>query len=189
MPLNLPKSWFHLLLKNSGDIICFTTEFGVRVKWDEGRKTGWRYYGYQSAFWTLSVRWYQAGYRSIHIYFSGESESERHSVVSDSLRPHGLHSQWNSPGQNPGVGSCSLLQGIFPTQESNLGLLHCRQILYQLNHQGSPHGERIVFSTKDAGTIGYSRANICKDLLPYPTSYTKYFLKRGHRSKCYTLNL
>ena len=45
---------------------------------------------------------------------------------------------WNSPGQDTGVGSLSLLQGIFPTQGSNLGLLHCRQILYQLNHQGSP---------------------------------------------------
>ena len=47
-------------------------------------------------------------------------------------------SPWNSPGQNPGVGSHSLLQGIFPTQESNPDLLHCRQILYQLSHQRSP---------------------------------------------------
>ena len=39
---------------------------------------------------------------------------------------------------NPGVGSLSLLQGIFWTQESNRGLLHCRWILYQLSHQGSP---------------------------------------------------
>ena len=45
---------------------------------------------------------------------------------------------WNSPGQNTGVGSLFLLQGIFPTQESNLGLLHCRKILYQLSHKGSP---------------------------------------------------
>ena len=64
--------------------------------------------------------------------------SESHSVVSDSLQPHGLHSPWNSPGQNTGVGSLSLLQGIFPTQGSNLGLLHCKQILYQLSHKGSP---------------------------------------------------
>ena len=48
-------------------------------------------------------------------------ESESHSVVSDSVLPHGLYSSWNSPGQNTGVGSCSLLQGIFPTQESNPG--------------------------------------------------------------------
>ena len=57
--------------------------------------------------------------------------------MSDSLQPHGLHSPWNSPGQNTGVGSLSLLQGIFPTQGSNPGLLHCRQILYQLNHKGN----------------------------------------------------
>ena len=45
---------------------------------------------------------------------------------------------WNSPGKNTGVGCHSLLQGIFPTQVSNPGLLHCRQILYHLSHQGSP---------------------------------------------------
>ena len=61
-----------------------------------------------------------------------ESESESHSVVSDSLRPHGLYSPWNSPDQNTGVGS--LLQGVFLTQESNRGLLHRRQILYQLSY-------------------------------------------------------
>ena len=64
--------------------------------------------------------------------------SESRSVVFDALRPRGLYSPWNSPGQNTGVGSCCLLQGIFPNQRSNPGLLHCRQILYQLSHQGSP---------------------------------------------------
>ena len=58
--------------------------------------------------------------------------------MSDSLWPHGLYSPWNSPGQNTGVSSLSLLQGILPTQGSNPGLPQCRQILYQLNHQGSP---------------------------------------------------
>ena len=58
--------------------------------------------------------------------------------LSDSLQSHGLYSPWNSPGQNTGVGSLSLLQGIFPTQESNWGLLHCKWILYQLSYQGSP---------------------------------------------------
>ena len=66
------------------------------------------------------------------------SESETGSVTSNSLRPHGPYSPWNSPGQNTGVGSISLLQGIFQTQGSNPGLLHCRGILYQLGHQGSP---------------------------------------------------
>ena len=64
--------------------------------------------------------------------------SESLSVVSDSLRPQGLHSPWNSPGQNTGVGSLSLLQEIFPTQGSNPGFPHHRWILYQLSHQGSP---------------------------------------------------
>ena len=64
--------------------------------------------------------------------------SEHRSVVSNSLWPHGPYSPWNSPGQNTGVGTSSLLQGIFPIQESNLDLLNFRQILYQLSHKGSP---------------------------------------------------
>ena len=54
------------------------------------------------------------------------------------LQPHGLYSPWNSPGQKTGVGSLSLLQAIFPTQGLNPGFPHCRWILYQLSHQGSP---------------------------------------------------
>ena len=65
-------------------------------------------------------------------------ENESHSVVSDSLWPHGLYSPVYSPGQNTGVGSLSLLQGIFPTQVSNPGLLHCRRILYLLSRKGRP---------------------------------------------------
>ena len=60
------------------------------------------------------------------------------SVVSDSLRPHGLYSPWNSPGQDTGMGSLSLLQGIFLTQQLNPDLPHCRRILYQLSHKWSP---------------------------------------------------
>ena len=70
--------------------------------------------------------------------FRDENESESLSVVSDSLWLRGLYSPWNSPGQNTGVGSLSLLQGIFPTQGCNPGLPHCRQILYQLSHKVSP---------------------------------------------------
>ena len=47
------------------------------------------------------------------------------------------YSLWNSPSQNTRVGSCSLLQWIFPTQGLNPGLSHCRQIIYQLSYQGS----------------------------------------------------
>ena len=56
------------------------------------------------------------------------------SFVSDYLRPHGLYSPWNSPGQNTGVCLLYLLQGIFPTQGLNPGLPRCRWILYQLSH-------------------------------------------------------
>ena len=54
------------------------------------------------------------------------------------LWPHGLYSPWNSPGQNTRVGSLSCLQGNFPTKGLNPDLLHCRWILYQLSHKGSP---------------------------------------------------
>ena len=74
----------------------------------------------------------------LHIRIIPRSETENGSEMSNSLQLHGLYSPWNSPGQNTGVGSLSLLQGIFPTQGSNLGLPLCRQILYQLSHQGSP---------------------------------------------------
>ena len=67
--------------------------------------------------------------------FRVESENESCSFMSNSLRPHRLYSPWNSPGLNTGVGSHSLLQGIFPTQKLKWGLLHYRQILYQLSHR------------------------------------------------------
>ena len=89
------------------------------------------------------VSWVAGGYPYCGILFSLIKEwdsdscynmSEICSVLSDSLQPHGLYSPWNSPGQNTGVGSLFLLQGIFPTQGSNPGLPHGRQILYQMNH-------------------------------------------------------
>ena len=72
--------------------------------------------------------------------------------MSDSLWPHGLYSPWNSPAQNTRVGSCSLLQQIFPTQGLDPGLPHCKQILYQLSQQGSAiytfnlYGELVVLA-------------------------------------------
>ena len=64
--------------------------------------------------------------------------SESRSVVSDTLWPHGLYSPWTSPGQNTGVGRLSLLKGIIPTQGSNSGLPHYRQILYEMSQKVSP---------------------------------------------------
>ena len=86
------------------------------------------------SFWLTSL--YAIGSR--FIYLIEVKWSKSHSVVSNSLQPHGLYCPWNSPGQNTRVGSHSFLQGIFPTQGSNPGLLRCRWILYQLSHQESP---------------------------------------------------
>ena len=55
------------------------------------------------------------------------------------------------PGKpkNTGVGSLSLLQLIFLTQESNQGLLHCRQILYQLSYEGNPKKVKCILNLED----------------------------------------
>ena len=79
----------------------------------------------------------------IYYVFNITVKSVSYSVVLDSLRPNGLWPAkllclWISPGKNIGMGCHFLLQGIFPTQGSNPGLLHCRRILYQMSHKGSP---------------------------------------------------
>ena len=76
-----------------------------------------------------------------------KNETSSYSIVSDSLWPHGLYGPWSSPGQNTGVSSCSLLQGSCnPGIER--GLPHCRQILYQLSHKGSPRIlERVAYTS------------------------------------------
>ena len=95
--------------------------------------------------WECFQKWLLSGVSEIPVSFYfphrvlTSSDSESHSVVSDSLWLRGLYSPWSSPGQNPGEGSLFRLQGIFPTQESNPGLLHCRRVLYQLSHKGSPN--------------------------------------------------
>ena len=118
--------------------------------------------------------------------------------MSDSLRPLGLHSPWNSPGQNTGVccvafspsagnlpnpgikpgspalqadslpseppgkpkntgmSSLSLLQGMFPTQESNRGLLHCRRILYQPGSKWRSLGK-----IREDGAVGSGQNSLC----------------------------
>ena len=83
-----------------------------RGKWEQGR--------WGMSYNHLEVKW-----------------SKSRSVVSDSVTLWTILSR-NSPGQNTGVGSRPLLQGIFPTQGSNPGLLHCGHILYQLSHKGKP---------------------------------------------------
>ena len=90
-------------------------------------------------------------------------------------------SPWNSPGQNTGEGSLSLLEGIFPTQGLNPGLLQCRQIFYHLNHQGSPRIlEWLAYpissrSSQPRNQTGVSC--IAGDSLPTELPGKPYFLK------------
>ena len=77
-------------------------------------------------------------------------------------RPSSRH-PWDFPGESTGVGCHCLLQGIFPTQESNPGLLHCRQTLYCLSHQGTP---RCWCSRKP--WVHSTCASDCRELLRVP---------------------
>ena len=81
-----------------------------------------------------------------------------HSLVLVSLRGRDTpqfskDSPWNSPGQKTGVGSLSLVQGMFPTPGSNPGLPHFRQIPYQLSHKGSPSHRTEVFISQNPKTL------------------------------------
>ena len=64
----------------------------------------------------------------------------------------------DSPGKNTGVGNQSLLQGIFLTQESNRGLLHCRWILYQLSYKAN---RVFPWATREIWNICRSVADSC----------------------------
>ena len=118
----------------------------LEVKFEKHRKK-------KRSDWNMDFTWKANGFFD---------HTESHSVVSDSLWPHELYSPWNSPGQNTGVGSLSLLQGIFPTQGWNPGLLHCRRILYQLRHKGSPRTLEWVaypFSSWSSGPRNWTRVS------------------------------
>ena len=111
-----------------------------------------------------------------HLLVSAESEGESRSV-SDFATPWTLYSPWNSPGQNTGAGSCSLLQGIFPTQGSNPGPLHCRWILCQLSHKGSPRILEWVAYPFSSGSswpkIETESPALWADSLPTEQTYTE----------------
>ena len=77
-------------------------------------------------------------YTNIYIYIYIFVNIKYWWFVTHGLEPASLLSPWDSSGKNTGVGCHFLLQGIFPTQVLNLGLLHCREFLHCLSHQGSP---------------------------------------------------
>ena len=98
-----------------------------------------------------------------------ESQSVSCSVMSDSLGPHGpqparLLCPWDSPGKNSGVGCHALLQGIFPTQGSNLGLLHCQADSLSAEPQGKPKNTGVgslsllqqIFLTQESNWVSWT---------------------------------
>ena len=89
-------------------------------------------------FFTTSATW-ETLYCIIKYMCKKKKKRKSRSFVygSHGLWPARLLCPWDSPGKNTGVGCQFLPQGIFPTQGSNLGLLHCRQILYRLSHHVS----------------------------------------------------
>ena len=96
------------------------------------------------------------------------------SVISDSLGPHGLQPARllcprDFPGKNTGVGNHSLLQAIFLTQGSNPGLLHCRQILYPLNHQGNH--KVINWKVNWSNEVQRKRCSACRVDQPLSNKY------------------
>ena len=103
--------------------------------------------GANAAITRLDQRWVSLG-RSFTVCFPHSFQSKpvkvKVLVVKSCLtvtpwKPARLLCPWNFPAKNTRVGSYSLLQGILLTQGSNLELLHCRQILHHLSHQGSPY--------------------------------------------------
>ena len=93
--------------------------------------------------------------------FSRPRDRSQVSLIADSLP-----SEPTGKPKNTEVGSLSLLQGIFPTQELSYGLLYCRQILYQLSHQGSPEELQLSPSSTTPGCLTLGRALRCRDLIP-----------------------
>ena len=71
-------------------------------------------------------------------YLSGKKKLAQSCLTLCNPMDYTVYGIWNSPGQNTGMGSLSLIPRIFPTQGSNTGLTHCRRILYQLADKGSP---------------------------------------------------
>ena len=124
--------------------------------------------------WMHSLTWkllksYSRGFLEFHVHPNPLPfpKSESCSVMSNSFWSHRLYSPWNPPGQNTAMGSLSLLQRIFPTQRLNPGLMHCRWILYQLSHQGSPEVRElrlIAITHETVGLLGDQiHPELCRD--------------------------
>ena len=97
------------------------------------------------------------------------------SVMSDSLQPHGLWllCRWDSPSKNTRVGCRSLLYGISLTQGLNLSLLHCKQMLCHLSHQGSPCEHEIWLIARAPKMLRFLLISILNAVLSMLLSFIK----------------
>ena len=121
----------------TGVILLSFMETVTNILWDETHQVSYLFYDFKKCF--AKFRCYKA--TDFHNFIPFQYRIETHPVKYKSSRREscsGISNSFQPQGQNTGVGSLSLLQGTFATQGSNPGLLHCRWILYQLNHKGSP---------------------------------------------------
>ena len=84
---------------------------------------------------------------------------------SPALQVDSLPAEPQGKPKNTGVGSLSLLQLIFLTQELNRGLLHCRQILYQLSYQGNPYDMKNCYLPECQDYLSFSLSSSCSNLV------------------------
>ena len=124
-----PVEWMDSLIFSSICLIIYTEYLFFDGPW----KRCWRYNIEKYTVLLLIAHNGSGGWKHVDPTMSRRWSEVKWScsVVSNSLRHHGL--SWNSLSQNTGVGSLSLLQGIFPIQGLSPGLPHCRRILYQLS--------------------------------------------------------
>ena len=120
-----------------------------------------------------------------------EYESVSCPLVSDSATPWTVARQaplsMDSPGKHTGIGSHSLLQGIFLTQGLNLGLLHCRQVLYHLSHRGSPHVQIFcpALFWKKSFPDSSARSNLDRWLVKSAAQLSSWHLSSASSSMCF----
>ena len=127
------------LLERSRPAEARTTQLIVNIKW----KVKWKSLSHIQLFetlWTIQSIEFSRPENLNGLLFpsQGNLPNPRIKLRSSALQADSLPAEPPQKPKNPGVVSLSLFQQIFPTQESNQGLLHCRRILYQLSYQGSP---------------------------------------------------
>ena len=99
--------------------------------------------------------------------------------------PPGSSVHEDSPGKNTGVGCYAFLQGIFPIQGSNPGLLHCRQILYCLSHQGNPRIlERVAYPFSSASSQPRNQTGVSGIAGGFSTSWATRVAHYSSLIKC-----